>query len=188
MNGSQRTAGQTCRTHASHSAWWLRSNHLIPSARVIHVSFKVWLVNYKQFFISHYWFLFFCHSSHTSTCSHVLRSQGLKGDMTVRQGQISFNIHVASTESALRVRKTQQRKTLQACFHGGIRCSTLVRIVWNVSTLQTLTTSRYIHENRSPMSDLISFLYDVMSAVKYSRMRCQSTRRGCKIIATDALV
>lgn len=69
---------------------------------------------------------------------------------------------------------------MQACFHGGIKYATLVS-----STLQTLAASRYIHKTRSPMSNLISYLYNIMSGVKYNEMRCQSARQGCKKMVTN---
>lgn len=84
--------------------------------------------------------------------------------------------------------KYRRRKQHQSagCYYSGIKYNTLDSTVWNVLTLQTLTTSWYIYENWTLMWDLINYLFQIMSALKYRRTRCQSTRRGCKIMATDA--
>lgn len=146
------------------------------------MSVIILLVSGKHF-ISHYWFLAFCHSWHTSTCDHVQRSWGTETGSPSSQtrSDLIYSISWLYWEHTYcGITKIQQREKLQACFDGGIKYTTLVR-----STLKTLRVSRYIHKTWCLMSDLISYSYNIMSSVTYNWMRCQSARQGFKTMATD---
>lgn len=119
----------------------------------------------KMFYSVICWFLVFCHTANTPTCTSVVTYTGAEAqrDEARQSGKVRFHL-IYRLLRALLTQKHSREELLVLI--SGIKYNTLVS-----NNLQTL-----------------AMCPNIMSGVKYNAMRCQSARRGCKITAPDAAV